>query len=1055
VTPGAAINVQSGVLGIEAATDLGGSAAYTASVAAGATFDLNAVTLPVNWTLALADGARLSVRSGATNQNLWAGPVSLSGGQAILDGQTSYAHHTLAGEISGSGGLLKSFGGYTYLRNPANTFSGAIAVTNSLLHAYAPGSVPSAPAALTVSGTGEFAARAAADGWSLAQLETLGASAAFQSRAAYFGIDTVTSDLAYTADWPATGVAKLGPYALTLTGNWSLPAGVRVHDGTLDLNGLNGGALDLGTYGVQVGFDNWTASCGVLPLSGSTAIATTDAGYNRGQPAIGVGTLGSSRGVLRIDGNASVKGRLHVGRDSGSAGAVYQTGGSFLNTGGAAADGRIGDSGFGYYEISGGSLTNKGYTQLSYNTSAYGTLRVKGEGRVQFNSGSTPAQGSVGDYYGGTLATRAGYGHFHLSGNGTLDTGATSLNLCEYDAVNTYNNGYGFLTLEGNASVAASAVILANRNSAPLAVVTLKGGTLATKYLQKGGNNAAGNTAQAAVNFDGGTLSVRETGSAVRTGANNTPALLTVHPGGAVIDTPAGISASLDLPLASAKTGVGFIEVNAQGSGYIAPPAVLITGGGGTGAVAEAILSSGAVTGIRVLSPGTGYTSLPTVTLNGGGPLSAASIRTASLGAPAALDGGLTKTGPGSLTLTATNAYSGPTTVAGGTLVSSSSGALPANSDLVLSGGSLVLGGRSHTNLSTRVNGSGALAGGALATVSLVKDGGGSFDLSTRVAPRAASLSDAIRAAKVPGLREYRLNGSYTNTNGIETAATGPSVQLSTRALLGNTTSANGGATVNGAWWPDNSVYVYTGYLWNSEPTNVTWTFMQNMDDTFLMRLDSAVILNKGFTTILPYRITANAGTCCTVTLSPGPHAIEIRAGQGTGGAGAYWAKADGSRPAWGIDRRARDEANTNYCEFVTDPGDGSVFTVNNPYDDLGIAFAPASSAVPALPADVAAGVGDLAKGYSLVYAGSVPVLSDTIVSDSFWSTKNTNASNRFDRVAYVMALEHPTFGRQWVWASFEPPFTDRTKLAVPITAKRMCFQRRVNHLTTTICAIR
>nr|MBP7637848.1 autotransporter-associated beta strand repeat-containing protein [Kiritimatiellia bacterium] len=1054
---GTALNIQSGVLGLEGATDLGGSSANTASVAEGAVFDLYNLVPPVNWTLALANGSRLSVRSGATNHNVWAGPVTLAAGQAILDGQNSYSHHTLAGEISGSGGLLKSLGGYTYLRNPANTYAGLTTVTNSLLHAYAPGSVPNVFDSLTVSGNGEFAVRNAADGWSLGQVEALASSGAFTSRTAYLGIDTAEADLTYTADWPATGLSKLGPYALTLTGDWPVTGPIRVHDGTLDLTDFNGGSLDLGTYGIQVGFDNWAASCGLLPLSGSTAITTVDNGYNRAQPAIGVGTLGSSRGVLTLGDNAFIQGRLHVGRDGTSAGAVYQTGGVFLNTGGAAADGRIGESGFGYYEISGGALTNKGYTQLSHNTSAYGTLRVKGEGQVVFNSGTVAAQGTGGDnpaaYYNGTLGTRAGYGHFHLSGNGTLDTGSARLELGMWTDVNSYNNGWGFLTLEENARVSANTVTLANRNSSPLAVVTLKGGVLDTKYLQKGGNNNSANTAQAAINFDGGTLSVRETGSPVRTGANNAPAILTVHSGGAVIDTPVGIGATLDLPLTPAGTGVAFIEVNAQGSGYIAPPAVLITGGGGTGAVAEAVLSDGKVTGVRMLSHGTGYTSDPSVSLNGGGPLSGASIRRTTRGIPETLDGGLTKTGAGTLTLTAPNTYRGPTTLAGGTLISAHDEALPDGSDLILAGGMLVLSGGAHTNRSTRVTGSGALTSGSLATTSLVKDGEGIFDLSTRITPRADDLTAAIRAAKVPGLREYRLNGASVNTNALSTAAFGPVVQLSTRALLGNASSSSGGATVNGAWWPDNSVYVYTGYLWNKETTNVTWTFLQNMDDTFLMRLDGNVILNKGFTSILPYRTTANAGTHCTVTLSPGPHAIEIRAGQGGGGVGGYWTKSDGSRPAWGIDRLARDTVNVEYCEFIADPGDGSLFTVNNPYDDLGIAFEPVSTVVPTLPADVAAGVGDLAKGFSLVYAGSIPTVSDTILNDSFWSVKNLGSSNRFDRVAYVMALEHPTYGRQWVWASFEAPFTDRTKLAFPITSKRMCFQKRVSHLTVRASA--
>jgi autotransporter-associated beta strand protein len=77
--------------------------------------------------------------------------------------------------------------------------------------------------------------------------------------------------------------------------------------------------------------------------------------------------------------------------------------------------------------------------------------------------------------------------------------------------------------------------------------------------------------------------------------------------------------------------------------------------------------------------------------------------------------GGLTKLGAGTLTLSATNRYAGPTTVSGGTLKLGSAGALPATSAVVLSGGTLDLGGFTCTNGLTALGG--ALTNGTLQTV--------------------------------------------------------------------------------------------------------------------------------------------------------------------------------------------------------------------------------------------------------------------------------------------------------------------------------------------------
>lgn len=57
------------------------------------------------------------------------------------------------------------------------------------------------------------------------------------------------------------------------------------------------------------------------------------------------------------------------------------------------------------------------------------------------------------------------------------------------------------------------------------------------------------------------------------------------------------------------------IELTDAGSGYEEAPTVLITGGGGMGAVAYATINAGSISNIVVAEHGTGYTSDPTVTI--------------------------------------------------------------------------------------------------------------------------------------------------------------------------------------------------------------------------------------------------------------------------------------------------------------------------------------------------------------------------------------------------------------------------------------------------------
>jgi hypothetical protein len=64
---------------------------------------------------------------------------------------------------------------------------------------------------------------------------------------------------------------------------------------------------------------------------------------------------------------------------------------------------------------------------------------------------------------------------------------------------------------------------------------------------------------------------------------------------------------------------VNGVTQNNAGSGYTSAPQVTISGGGGTGAQAVAVVVGGAVVDVVITDPGTGYTSPPSITFSGGG----------------------------------------------------------------------------------------------------------------------------------------------------------------------------------------------------------------------------------------------------------------------------------------------------------------------------------------------------------------------------------------------------------------------------------------------------
>lgn len=79
--------------------------------------------------------------------------------------------------------------------------------------------------------------------------------------------------------------------------------------------------------------------------------------------------------------------------------------------------------------------------------------------------------------------------------------------------------------------------------------------------------------------------------------------------------TQAGLYRSFTEKQAWDEGMLSTITVTSGGSGYDTPPVISFTGGGGTGAVAVAYVTGGAVSSIVLVDPGRGYTSAPTVVI--------------------------------------------------------------------------------------------------------------------------------------------------------------------------------------------------------------------------------------------------------------------------------------------------------------------------------------------------------------------------------------------------------------------------------------------------------
>ncbi|OGV70303.1 MAG: hypothetical protein A2283_03430, partial [Lentisphaerae bacterium RIFOXYA12_FULL_48_11] len=455
--------------------------------------------------------------------------------------------------------------------------------------------------------------------------------------------------------------------------------------GTLNFNGASNNSTAITTYGGATGT--------LLNINGVTSLGTNN--------SMLIGNANGDRSVVTIATNALMY-KMYVGNASGAAGATYQTGGT-VNVGLTIVSQdvlSIGvNNGYGYYLISDGIL-NAGQLSASAGSGTGnigvfdicgGTVNVvKNSGGWLISGGWGASSKGVINIFGGTLAGPA----------------ATPVTLSIFA-----NKAHGMFNLLG-----ASAVLIATNNANGLnmmgavnnsnSVFNLNAGTLIASRIYQG------SASPAQFNFNGGTLLAWEGGMTV-TMSMNTGGVAYVYNGGAIINsTNSTIVISTPL-LAPTGYGVTNIAIASGGTGYIGAPYLLVSGGSGKGATAiaqidisQASPTFGQVTNIIVTCPGSDYQpgDVITVTLAGGGCTIPATIGDITL--TPNIGGGLTKTGSGTLRLSAGNSYSGTTLVNTGLLYASTVGALGGTTNITIeAGGQVIIDTTSTTiNSSASIN---------------------------------------------------------------------------------------------------------------------------------------------------------------------------------------------------------------------------------------------------------------------------------------------------------------------------------------------------------------
>ena len=194
-------------------------------------------------------------------------------------------------------------------------------------------------------------------------------------------------------------------------------------------------------------------------------------------------------------------------------------------------------------------------------------------------------------------------------------------------------------------------------------------------------------------------------------------------------------------------------------------------------------LGSGLLTlGGGTLSNNVGGTFSIPVNLSANSTVGVATSQTLTLSGAITNTGGLSKSGAGTLSLTAANSYTGATTVNGGTLALSGSGALATNTAITINGGTLDLGSQNATNNLGNTTGItfGANGGNLNGTgTNYMLGNAGSYTAFTVPANASAVINENLNITNTANSGYFNLvnagSGGMLTINGVLTALNNPS----------------------------------------------------------------------------------------------------------------------------------------------------------------------------------------------------------------------------------------------------------------------------------------